>query len=285
MNKSPINYMGSKRRLMDQLLPLFPNNINTFYDLFAGSMTVSLNVEANHYLVNDLDSELINMFNDLANLENDELATIRYDLNKFLDKQYFLKTRDIYNNFDNLEGSTIKSVILYELITCSFNGIPRFNKKGEYNIPYASKKRIGTNTFMDNKMKLLNNFIKVCKNRDIDFESKSYSYFLSFAKQDDFIYLDPPYWNTSATYNDGSGKLSWNDKDEQTLYQELTKIKDKTRFALSNVLVHHGQVNPYLTKFIKDNHLHVYHLNMNYSNSTYHTKNKDKSDEVLVTNY
>lgn len=277
--------MGSKRRLMGQLLPLFPNNINIFYDLFAGSMTVSLNVEANHYLVNDLDNTLVGMFSDLTKLGNDEVLAIREDLNNFIDKQYYLKTRYIYNNFDNLEGSTIKSVILYELITCSFNGIPRFNKKGEYNMPYSSKERIGTKTFLDTKIKSLTNFIKVCKNRDIDFESKPYNYFLEFAKQDDLIYLDPPYWNTSATYNDGSRKLSWNDEDEQTLYQELTKIKDKTRFALSNVLVHHGQVNPYLAKFIKDNRLYVHHLNMSYSNSSYHTKNNDKSDEVLITNY
>lgn len=35
--KSPIFYMGNKYRLLPQLLPLFPSNIDTFYDLFGGS--------------------------------------------------------------------------------------------------------------------------------------------------------------------------------------------------------------------------------------------------------
>ena len=60
---SPINYMGSKRRLLKQLLPLFPDKINTFYDLFAGSLTVSLNVQANSYVANDLNQPLIILFN------------------------------------------------------------------------------------------------------------------------------------------------------------------------------------------------------------------------------
>lgn len=43
--KSPIFYMGNKYRLLPQLIPLFPSNINTFYDLFGGSGCMSGNVE------------------------------------------------------------------------------------------------------------------------------------------------------------------------------------------------------------------------------------------------
>ena len=53
MIKSPINYMGSKRRLLKQILPLFPDNIDTFYDLFAGGGIVSLNTQAKQVYYND----------------------------------------------------------------------------------------------------------------------------------------------------------------------------------------------------------------------------------------
>lgn len=53
--KSPIFYMGNKYKLLPQLLPLFPKNINRFYDLFGGSGCVSGNVEANKIIYNELD--------------------------------------------------------------------------------------------------------------------------------------------------------------------------------------------------------------------------------------
>ena len=43
MKKSPIFYMGSKYRLLNQLLPLFPEECNTFIDAFGGSGVVSMN--------------------------------------------------------------------------------------------------------------------------------------------------------------------------------------------------------------------------------------------------
>ena len=44
--KSPIFYMGNKYRLLPQLLPLFPSNIDTFYDLFGGSGTALITCES-----------------------------------------------------------------------------------------------------------------------------------------------------------------------------------------------------------------------------------------------
>ena len=52
--KSPIFYMGNKYKLLPQLLPLFPKNINRFYDLFGGSGCVSGNVEANKIIYNEI---------------------------------------------------------------------------------------------------------------------------------------------------------------------------------------------------------------------------------------
>ena len=44
--KSPLNYTGGKYKLLPQLLPLFPQNINTFVDLFAGGCNVGVNAHA-----------------------------------------------------------------------------------------------------------------------------------------------------------------------------------------------------------------------------------------------
>ena len=36
--KSPINYTGGKYRLLNKIIPLFPENINTFVDFFGGRL-------------------------------------------------------------------------------------------------------------------------------------------------------------------------------------------------------------------------------------------------------
>lgn len=61
---SPIFYMGNKRRLISKgLIDLFPKNISTFYDVFAGSGAVGMNVNADNYVINDIDENLINLYN------------------------------------------------------------------------------------------------------------------------------------------------------------------------------------------------------------------------------
>ena len=60
--KSPLNYIGGKYRLLSQILPLFPENIDTFVDVFSGGVNVGINVNAKKYIFNDMNSRIIEMF-------------------------------------------------------------------------------------------------------------------------------------------------------------------------------------------------------------------------------
>ena len=53
MIKSPLNYIGGKAKILDQILPLFPKEIDNFIDLFAGGCNVGINVRANKVYFND----------------------------------------------------------------------------------------------------------------------------------------------------------------------------------------------------------------------------------------
>ena len=50
---SPLNYQGGKARILDQLLPIFPTDIDIFVDLFCGGCNVGMNVEAERVIYND----------------------------------------------------------------------------------------------------------------------------------------------------------------------------------------------------------------------------------------
>ena len=60
--KSPLNYTGGKYKLLSQILPLFPSDINKFVDLFTGGCNVAINVKANEKICNEIDEHLIALF-------------------------------------------------------------------------------------------------------------------------------------------------------------------------------------------------------------------------------
>lgn len=59
--QSPLNYTGGKYKLLKQILPLFPERINTFVDLFCGGASVGVNVECNHVVFNDISTPIIRL--------------------------------------------------------------------------------------------------------------------------------------------------------------------------------------------------------------------------------
>ena len=58
-NRSPLFYMGDKYKLLPEISKHFPNNINRFIEPFTGGGSVYLNIDANEYLLNDNDSEIV----------------------------------------------------------------------------------------------------------------------------------------------------------------------------------------------------------------------------------
>ena len=59
MIQSPLNYTGGKYKLLPQILPLFPEEINTFVDLFTGGCNVAVNVNANKIIANDMSHNIV----------------------------------------------------------------------------------------------------------------------------------------------------------------------------------------------------------------------------------
>ena len=63
---SPLNYIGGKARILDQILPYMPTDIDIFVDLFCGGCNVGVNVKANHTIYNDTSKPLISLIKALS---------------------------------------------------------------------------------------------------------------------------------------------------------------------------------------------------------------------------
>ena len=100
--------------------------------------------------------------------------------------------------------------------------------------------------------------------------------------ENDFVYCDPPYLITVASYNENGG---WGEQAERDLLAKLDALdKAGVKFGLSNVFESKGKENTILKEWAKGYTVH--YLDHTYSNCSYHKKDKQSKDiEVFITNY
>jgi DNA adenine methylase len=296
--KSPLNYTGGKLKLLPQILPLLPNNIDTFVDLFCGGSEVGINVNAKRIVANDILKPIVDLFNYFMNNNSEDIIKdIQTNINKYNLSQTSINGYEFYNcNSNDGVGSYNKDkyillrddynngnknpIMFYTMVLYSFNNMIRFNDKGEFNV--AVNKRDFNNNIKKNLIKYIEHLHKLnIEFWNSDFRNMGMS--INTLSKDDLVYCDPPYLITTANYNERGG---WAEKDEKDLLNLLDSLNDKDiKFALSNVLEHKGKENYILKEWSKK--YNVNYLDCNYGNCNYHTKDKSKNStvEVLITNY
>ncbi|MBO6280089.1 MAG: DNA adenine methylase [Bacilli bacterium] len=299
--ESPLNYTGGKYKLLPQILPFFPNNTTRFVDIFCGGCNVGANVKSESVLFNDNNRIIIELFKLFKIKEcNTTIRRIERIIKKYglsdsskhgyefyscsssdglatFNKDKFMRLREDFNNRTKKDERYY--YLFYVLVVYAFNNQIRFNSKGEFNLP------VGKRDFNSCMKEKLVKFINYLKTTNVSFSAKDFRKIV-LNPDTDFVYADPPYLITCATYNENGG---WGEKEEVALLEYLDKAHVQgIKFALSNVLSSKGKVNKILLDWIEsnDDKYRVIHLNYSYSNSNYHTKDKKtKSDEVLVVNY
>lgn len=299
--KSPLNYTGGKYKLLKQILPLLPSSGKCIMDLFCGGCNVGINTNFKKVICIDNQKHLIRFLDTIKNHDKKEIfSTIEFIIKKFglsestkygydyygcssgeglgkYNRDKFLVLRDFYNN--RSEDNFYFDMVFYTLTVYAFNNQIRFNKDGKYNIP------VGKRDFNDKNRANLSDFIDKVQTKKVDFLMSDYTKLIDNIEDDNFfVYADPPYLITTATYNEQGG---WNEENEKKLLELLDILnREKVKFALSNVLEAKGKVNHILSNWAKKYNVH--YLNYSYKNSNYQKKNEHKaakSVEVLITNY
>lgn len=191
----------------------------------------------------------------------------KYNLQKNGKEQYY-KLREDYNKNNSYE-------YLYLLSAYCMNYMIRFNKKGKFN------QACGNGSLSDN---MKNNFIDFNKsNKNILFCNKSFEDIkIDKLTNNDFVYLDPPYYLTVASYNENGG---WSKELELKMYKLCDELsKNNIKFAMSNVIQYKNKEHTLLKEWSKNYNVNI--LNYQYTKNNLHGKDLNKKDiEVLITNY
>ena len=306
MIQSPLNYTGGKYRLLPQILPLFPKDIHTFVDLFCGGCNVGINANSQKVIYNDWNTQLIQLYQTFlqlgagAVLDRIHCIIEQYGLSqtaKYGYGYYGLKNRKGLAAYNKEQYQKLRQdvnqlravgavsadyyIMLYVLIIFGFNNQIRFNSKGDYNVPVGNR---DFNQKLEEKLVL---FLTRLENQNKVFACTDFRNFhIDQLTSKDFVYADPPYLITCASYNERGG---WDEGMERDLLEFLDQLQSKgIRFALSNVIRNKGKENRILMEWIRKNAglYQMIKLDYSYSNSNYHTKDRTSStEEVLIRNY
>lgn len=297
--RSPLFYVGDKYKLMPQLEKLFPRDIESFYDVFCGGGSASINTNATNYYLNDIDSNIIALHKHLIKksenmeeyikemykiIENYDLSHSEYIISDELKeykgkfkKTYFARyNKDSYLKLRNDYNKNKKNYdYLYLLLVYGFNHMIRFNKKGEFNLPVGNvdwNKNV-TNSLINYANWVVKNNIIISKGLDFEKFVLKNKY-----KESDFLYFDPPYLITFSDYN-----KFWNEEEELRLYKLLDKLNAVgIKWGLSNMVKHKGKTNDILLEWSKK--YNVFEIESNYISRFDNTKKID-SVEIYVSNY
>lgn len=198
-----IKWSGSKRSQAETIISFFPKSIETYYEPFCGGASVmrrllSSDIKVKHYVCSDINQSLIDLWNVIKDKPYEVIEHYRklwndiHTKNSIEEKkQYFCDVRTRYNE-------TKDPLDFMFIMRTTTNGVPRFNKDGNFNNTYHAK-RDGINP--DKLQNIVIEWNNILNKNDVKFMQCPYNEIKP--KIGDFVYLDPPYANTKGMYYGG----------------------------------------------------------------------------------
>lgn len=275
--ESPLNYIGSKSKIVKEIFKYAPAEYTHLYDMFGGGFNVGVNSKCNVVTYNDINHFVKEIIESICVSDTYEfLLYVKRMIKKFnlkaADADAYNEARSYYNSLptDKKDPRLLFTIIMY-----GFQQQIRFNSKHKFNNP------VGMRWLNDKVLEKLISFSRHIKELDCEFCSKDYTDFEDLIEKDSFVYFDPPYQLTTGSYNDGKrGFKGWSDEQEAELFRFADSLtKRNIPFMLSYVAEHKGQVNNNLLTWISQNGYTMINLGdvIGISGS--------RRKEVLVVNY
>lgn len=275
--ESPLNYMGSKAKIIGDIEQYADSTKDCFMDIFGGGFNVGININTDKVVYNDINFYVKDLVESFKNYDTYEyLVYIKKTIKKFglekANEEAYKEARKYYNE---LPAEQKDPRLLFTIILYGYQQQIRFNSKHEFNNP------VGVRWFNDKILEKVVSFSRRLKEGNFIFASHNYKELVEKADENSFVYMDPPYNLTTGSYNDGKrGFNGWSIEQEQEMFNLADDLTQKNvKFMLSYVLDHKGQHNENLERWVADNNYNLIPLKdvVGISGS--------RRKEVLVVNY
>lgn len=226
-NRAFLKWAGGKFGLCDVISKMMPTS-DCLIEPFVGAGSVFLNTNYKHYILNDINQDLINLYKILQQkpeLFIKDAKLLFNEQNNQADAYYELR-----KSFNETTDAYQRSLIFLYMNRHGYNGLCRYNKSGGYNVPFGKYKK----PYFPEKELIY--FAQ--KSQQATFVCENYRDTFERAKQGAVIYCDPPYVPLSKTASFTSYAGNGFGLDEQAdlanAAEEAIAKKQKISVLISN---------------------------------------------------
>ncbi|MGV4010083.1 adenine-specific DNA-methyltransferase [Citrobacter portucalensis] len=189
-NRAFLKWAGGKYPLLDDIKRHLPQG-ECLIEPFVGAGSVFLNTDFSRYILADINSDLISLYN-IVKTRTDEYVQASREL--FMPEtnqaEVYYRFRE---EFNASEDPFRRAVLFLYLNRFGYNGLCRYNLRGEFNVPFGRYKKP---YFPEAE---LYHFAEKAQNAE--FHCLSYEECMNRADSNSVVYCDPPYAPLSATAN------------------------------------------------------------------------------------
>jgi DNA adenine methylase len=240
--KPIIKYRGGKSKELPFLVPHIPQYSGRYIEPFFGGGAMYFYLEPEHAIINDINTKLMEFYtsvqlnytelsHELASLEKTYTANRAefVALKKlYPDVRVPDKNEDLYyalrNMYNGLSKPMFSPAALYYFINkTAYSGMIRFNKNGEYNVPYGRYKNFNTSLITEQHHNLLSK---------AEIYNSDYRDIFALANTEDFIFLDPPYDCIFSDYGNKEYKEGFNEENHRQLANDFYNLNCKAMMVI-----------------------------------------------------
>lgn len=278
-----LKYRGGKSREIPRFLQYIPDDFDRYIEPFFGGGAVYFYLEPENAILNDINERLMRFYRQLRDdysemrVQLDEIQRV-YETNQAAYKkakaenpdkrvpndneELYYKMRELFNHPDD---SWLDGVIYFFINKTAYSGMIRYNNHGEYNVPFGRYPNLNTQLITERHSRLL---------RGAELYNLDYKAIFNMAREDDFIFLDPPY---DCIFNDYGNIDMMNGFDEA----EHRRLAEDFRNLSCRALMVIGKT-PLMMDLYGD-----YVFDEYYKNYAVNIRNRFNNDKmhIIVKNY
>lgn len=240
--KPMLKYRGGKSKEIPHIMWHVPRFTGRYIEPFLGGGALFFHLAPREAIINDINTKLMAFYsgvrNDYAKLrgELDDIERLyaqnradfdalkaKYPNEKVEDRneELYYRIRDMFNGI--VEKKYSEALLYYFINKTAYSGMIRYNAKGEFNVPFGRYKNINT--------KLITREHSIVLNRahlfNTDFED-----IFNMAREDDFMFLDPPYDCVFSDYGNEEYKDGFNEESHRRLAAAFKELPCKTLMVI-----------------------------------------------------
>ncbi len=186
-----LKWAGNKTAIMPELKKHLPAG-QRLVEPFAGSCAVMMATDYPHYLVADINPDLINLYRTVAEDSENFILRAKAVFDSFSFAENYYRVREAFNYSHEL-NTFHRAVYFLYLNRHSYRGLCRYNQSGGFNVPFGNYKKP---YFPESEIRAFAE-----KAKRATFICASYEETLAMLQDGDVVYCDPPYIGTFTDYH------------------------------------------------------------------------------------